>query len=165
MVTFEERSEAPVANARSIGQDLDGLIRRKRLAIEHVGVERSEIEETGEDDLEGLFIRLDQALNSVKAKRIVLDTIESLFAGLDDAGILRAELRRLFAWLKDRGITAVITGERGQNTLTRQGLEEYVSRLRDRSRSSGRGPDFDPAPARCEGPGGVRAWGRMITLF
>src|SRR6185503_14492094 len=104
-----------------------GLIRRKRLAIEYIRVERSEIEETGEYDLEGLFIRLGQALNSVKAKRIVLDTIESLFAGLDDAGIRRAELRRLFAWLKDRGITAVITGERGQNTLTRQGLEEYVS--------------------------------------
>ena len=126
-VTFEERAEDLAANARSIGHDLDGLIRRKRLAIEYIRVERSEIEETGEYDLEGLFIRLDHALNSIKAKRIVLDTIESLFAGLDDAGILRAELRRLFAWLKDRGITAVITGERGQNTLTRQGLEEYVS--------------------------------------
>ena len=126
-VTFEERAEDLLDNARSIGLDLDDLIRRKRLAIEYVRVERSEIEETGEYDLEALFIRLDHALNAVKATRIILDTIESLFAGLGDAGILRAELRRLFAWLKDRGVTAVITGERGVNTLTRQGLEEYVS--------------------------------------
>ncbi len=126
-VTFEERAEDLRDNARSIGLNLDNLIRRKRLAIEYIRVERSEIEETGEYDLEGLFIRLDHAMNSVKATRIVLDTIESLFAGLADAGILRAELRRLFAWLKDRGVTAVITGERGDKTLTRQGLEEYVS--------------------------------------
>jgi len=126
-VTFEERAEDLADNARSIGLNLDDLIRRKRLAIEYIRVERSEIEETGEYDLEGLFIRLDHALNSVKATRIVLDTIESLFAGLGDAGILRAELRRLFAWLKHRGVTAVITGERGETTLTRQGLEEYVS--------------------------------------
>ena len=126
-VTFEERAEDLVDNARSIGLNLDGLIRRKRVAIEYVRVERSEIEETGEYDLEALFIRLDHAMNSVKATRIVLDTIESLFAGLGDAGILRAELRRLFGWLKDRGVTAVITGERGVSTLTRQGLEEYVS--------------------------------------
>ena len=126
-VTFEERADDLVVNARSIGLTLEDLIRRKRLAIEYIRVERSEIEETGEYDLEALFIRLDYAMRSVKARRIVLDTIESLFAGLGDAGILRAELRRLFAWLKDRGVTAVITGERGENTLTRQGLEEYVS--------------------------------------
>ena len=95
--------------------------------VEYVRVERSEIEETGEYDLEALFIRLDDALKSVKGKRIVLDTVESLFGGLADTGILRAELRRLFGWLKERGITAVITGEKGTNTLTRQGLEEYVS--------------------------------------
>ncbi len=126
-VSFEETDEDLLKNAASLGYDLPGLIKRKRLALEYVRVERSEIEETGEYDLEGLFIRLDHALRSTRARRIVLDTIESLFAGLTNLGILRAELRRLFAWLKDRGITAVITGERGTNTLTRQGLEEYVS--------------------------------------
>jgi circadian clock protein KaiC len=95
--------------------------------VEYIRVERAEIEETGEYDLEGLFIRLDHGLRSIGARRIVLDTIESLFSGLSNTGILRAELRRLFAWLKDRGITAVITGEGGTETLTRQGLEEYVS--------------------------------------
>src|SRR6186713_327889 len=126
-VTFEETEDDLLTNAASLGYDLPGLIARKRLALEYIRVERSEIEETGEYDLEGLFIRLDHALRSIRARRIVLDTIESLFAGLSNAGILRAELRRLFAWLKDRGITAVITGERGTDTLTRQGLEEYVS--------------------------------------
>ena len=126
-VTFEEAEEDILINAAALGQDLPALIRRKRLALEYVRVERSEIEETGEYDLEALFIRLDHALRGVRARRIVLDTIESLFAGLSNAGVLRAELRRLFAWLKERGITAVITGERGTDTLTRQGLEEYVS--------------------------------------
>ena len=126
-VTFEETERDLVDNVRSLGYDLNDLIRRKRLAIEYIRVERAEIEETGEYDLEALFIRLDHALRSIGARRIVLDTIESLFAGLSNTGVLRAELRRLFAWLKDRGITAVITGERGTGTLTRQGLEEYVS--------------------------------------
>ena len=126
-VTFEETEEDLSRTSRSLGYDLPDLIPRKRLAIEYIRVERSEIEETGEYDLEGLFIRLDHALRSIGARRIVLDTIESLFAGLSNAGVLRAELRRLFAWLKERGITAVITGERGTDTLTRQGLEEYVS--------------------------------------
>ena len=126
-VTFEETEDDLLKNAASLGYDVPGLIARKRLVLEYIRVERSEIEETGEYDLEGLFIRLDHALRSIRARRIVLDTIESLFAGLSDAGVLRAELRRLFAWLKERGITAVITGERGINTLTRQGLEEYVS--------------------------------------
>ena len=126
-VTFEETEEDLLKNAASLGFDVPGLIERKRLALEYIRVERSEIEETGEYDLEGLFIRLDHALRTLRARRIVLDTIESLFAGLGNAGILRAELRRLFAWLKERGITAVITGERGTDTLTRQGLEEYVS--------------------------------------
>ena len=90
-------------------------------------VERSEIEETGEYDLEGLFVRLGYAIDSIGAKRVVLDTIESLFAGLSNHGILRAELRRLFRWLKDKGVTAIITAERGDGTLTRHGLEEYVS--------------------------------------
>ena len=126
-VTFEETERDLVDNVRSLGYDLTGLIRRKRIAIEYIRVERAEIEETGEYDLEGLFIRLDHALRSIGARRIVLDTIESLFSGLSNTGVLRAELRRLFAWLKERGITAVITGERGTDTLTRQGLEEYVS--------------------------------------
>ncbi len=126
-VSFEETEQDLVENVRSLGYDLADLIKRKRLAIEYVRVERSEIEETGEYDLEGLFIRLDYALRSIGARRIVLDTIESLFAGLNNAGVLRAEIRRLFHWLKERGITAVITGERGAETLTRQGLEEYVS--------------------------------------
>jgi circadian clock protein KaiC len=126
-VTFEETEEDLLKNAASLGYDLPDLIKRKRLALEYVRVERSEIEETGEYDLEGLFIRLDHALRTTRARRIVLDTIESLFAGLRNDGVLRAELRRLFSWLKDRGITAIITGERGTDTLTRQGLEEYVS--------------------------------------
>ena len=126
-VTFEETEEDLLKNAASLGYDLPALIAGKRLALEYIRVERSEIEETGEYDLEGLFIRLDDALRTVRARRIVLDTIEALFAGLGNAGVLRAELRRLFAWLKERGITAVITGERGTDTLTRQGLEEYVS--------------------------------------
>jgi circadian clock protein KaiC len=126
-VTFEETERDLVDNVRSLGYDLSSLIRRKRLAIEYIRVERAEIEETGEYDLEGLFIRLDHAIRSIGARRIVLDTIESLFSGLSNTAILRAELRRLFAWLKDRRITALITGERGTHTLTRQGLEEYVS--------------------------------------
>jgi circadian clock protein KaiC len=126
-VTFEETENDLEQNVRSLGHELSDLIARKLLAVEYVRVERSEIEETGEYDLEALFIRLDHALRSVGARRIVLDTIESLFAGLENQGVLRAELRRLFSWLKERGITAVITGERGTDTLTRQGLEEYVS--------------------------------------
>jgi circadian clock protein KaiC len=127
LVTFEETEDDLIKNVRSLGYDITDLVRKKRLAIEYVRVERSEIEETGEYDLEALFIRLDDALRSIGARRIVLDTIESLFSGLLNTGLLRAELRRLFAWLKERGITAVITGERGISTLTRQGLEEYVS--------------------------------------
>jgi circadian clock protein KaiC len=126
-VTFEETERDLLENVASLGYDLGTLIRRKQLAIEYIRVERAEIEETGEYDLEGLFIRLDHALRSIGARRIVLDTIESLFSGLSNTAVLRAELRRLFAWLKDRGITAIITGESGTTTLTRQGLEEYVS--------------------------------------
>lgn len=126
-MSFEERAEDLSANVASLGYDLDGLIAAGKIAVDHVRVERSEIEETGEYDLEGLFIRLGFAVDTVKAKRVVLDTIETLFAGLSDAAVLRSELRRLFGWLKDRGLTAVITGERGEGQLTRQGLEEYVS--------------------------------------
>jgi circadian clock protein KaiC len=126
-VSFEERPEDLQANVTSLGFDLGGLVKDELIALDHVRVERSEIEETGDYDLDGLFIRIGHAIDSVGAKRIVLDTIESLFAGLSNEALLRAELRRLFGWLKDRGMTAVITGERGERALTRQGLEEYVS--------------------------------------
>ena len=126
-MSFEERAEDLVANVASLGYDLDALVAQGKLAIDHVRVERSEIEETGEYDLEGLFIRLGFAVDSIGAKRVVLDTIETLFAGFSDEAVLRAELRRLFGWIKDRGLTAIITGERGDGQLTRQGMEEYVS--------------------------------------
>jgi circadian clock protein KaiC len=127
LMTFEENGEEIASDVASLGFDLPALVEEGKLFIDYVRVERSEIEETGEYDLEGLFVRLDHAIRSTGAKRIVLDTIESLFSGLNNANILRAELRRLFCWLKDRGLTAVITAERGGGTLTRQGLEEYVS--------------------------------------
>lgn len=126
-MSFEETAEELTRNVASLGFDLDCLSASKRLLIDHVHVERSEIEETGEYDLDGLFVRLGYAIDSIGAKRVVLDTVESLFAGLPNPLILRSELRRLFRWLKDKGMTAIITGEKGDNTLTRQGLEEYVS--------------------------------------
>ena len=127
LMTFEENVEEIASDVGSLGFDLPALIAAQKLAVDYVRVERSEIEETGEYDLEGLFVRLDYAIRSVGARRVVLDTIESLFAGLKDDAVLRAELRRLFRWLKDRGVTTVITGERGEGLLTKQGLEEYVS--------------------------------------
>jgi len=126
-MSFEETNEELIQNVASLGFDLEDLIKHKKIALDHVHIERSEIEETGEYDLEGLFIRLGYAIDSIGAKRVVLDTIESLFAGLPNQLILRAELRRLFRWIKEKGVTAIITGERGDETLTRQGLEEYVS--------------------------------------
>jgi circadian clock protein KaiC len=127
-LAFEETGEELAQNVRSLGFDLDDLIDKQKLVVDYVHVERSEIEETGEYDLEGLFIRLGHAIDTIGAKRVVLDTIETLFGGLSNLGILRAELRRLFRWLKDRGVSAIVTGERGEGkTLTRQGLEEYVS--------------------------------------
>jgi circadian clock protein KaiC len=126
-VAFEETSEELSKNVASLGFDVKALIAKKKLAVDYVYIERSEIEETGEYDLEGLFVRLGHAIQSVGAKRVVLDTIEVLFAGLPNAAILRAELRRLFRWLKSVGVTAVITGERGEHSLTRYGLEEYVA--------------------------------------
>jgi len=126
-MSFEEPSHDLTLNVKSLGFDLEQLKADKKLVVDHVRVERSEIEEAGEYDLDGLFIRLGYAIDSINATRVVLDTLESLFAGLDNQAILRAELRRLFHWLKEKGVTAVITGERGESTLTRQGLEEYVS--------------------------------------
>src|ERR1700722_18337349 len=126
-MAFEETAAELTQNVRSLGFDLDEFVKEKKLAIDYVRIERSEIDETGDYDLEGLFIRLGAAIDGTGAKRVVLDTIENLFAGLQNQGILRAELRRLFRWLKDRRGTAVITAERGDGTLTRHGLEEYVS--------------------------------------
>ncbi|MGD0355221.1 MAG: circadian clock protein KaiC [Dehalococcoidia bacterium] len=125
--SFEETEKELETNFASLGYNLTDLIEHKKIIVDFVFVEKSEIEETGEYDLEGLFIRLGTAIDEIGAKRVVLDTVEALFAGLSDTGILRAELRRLFRWLKARGVTTVITGERGDGTLTRQGLEEYVS--------------------------------------
>jgi circadian clock protein KaiC len=124
---FEENAAELTANVRSLGFDLDKLVQQKLILLDYVHIERSEIEETGEYDLEGLFIRLGHAIDSIGAKRVVLDTVEALFAGLPNHAILRAELRRLFRWLKDRGMTAVITGEKGETAITRYGLEEYVA--------------------------------------
>jgi circadian clock protein KaiC len=126
-LALEENARELAANFASMGVDLPDLIRRKKLVIDYVPLERSEIEETGEFNLEGLFIRLAHAIDSIGAKRVALDTIESLFSAFPNAMILRAEIRRLFRWLKKKGMTAIITGERGLETLTRQGLEEYVS--------------------------------------
>ncbi len=126
-MAFEERTEELTMNVASLGFDLEQLQKDKLIRLDHVHIDRSEIEETGEYDLNGLFIRLGYAIDSIGAKRVVLDTIESLFSGLDNQAILRAELRRLFMWLKEKGVTAVITGEKGEGGLTRQGLEEYVS--------------------------------------
>jgi circadian clock protein KaiC len=126
-MSFEETAEELAKNVLSLGFDVNRLIRRKKMAMDYVRIERSEIEETGEYNLEGLFVRLELAIDAVGAKRVALDTIEALFAGLPNEAILRAELRRLFRWLKNKGVTAIITAEQGRDMLTRHGLEEYVS--------------------------------------
>jgi circadian clock protein KaiC len=126
-VSFEERPRDLAENVASLGYDLPGMIADKKLIIDQISIDRSEITETGEFDLEGLFIRLAFAIEAVGAKRVVLDTIETLFAALTNAHVIRSELRRLFFWLKEKGVTAIVTGERGSGTLTRNGLEEYVS--------------------------------------
>jgi circadian clock protein KaiC len=127
-IAFEEKSDELAMNVASLGFNLKKLQQQNLLKIDHVHIDRSEIEETGEYDLEGLFIRLGYAIDSIGAKRVVLDTLENLFSGLSNQGVLRAEIRRLFSFLKEKGVTAIITGERGEGaSLTRQGLEEYVS--------------------------------------
>jgi circadian clock protein KaiC len=126
-MSFEERPEDLTENVASLGYDVNALIDEKKLVIDHVRIEPAEIEVNGEYDFEPLFIRLGYAIDQVGAKRVVLDTIEALFSGFTDQSVLRAELRRLFGWLKDRGVTAIITGERGEGRLTRFGIEEYVS--------------------------------------
>jgi circadian clock protein KaiC len=127
LMTFEETADELAANVASLGFDLQQLQADKKLRLDHVHIDRSEVEEAGEYDLDGLFIRLGYAIDSIGAKRVVLDTIEALFSGFPNEAVLRSEIRRLFRWLKDKGVTTIITAERGEGTLTRQGLEEYVS--------------------------------------
>jgi circadian clock protein KaiC len=126
-MTFEEKEKDIVINFASLGFNLPSLIKKKKLIIDNVSIERREIEETGEYDLEGLFIRLQNAIDTIGAKRVVLDTIEALFSGFSNESILRAELRRLFFWLKDKGVTTIVTGEKGDKMLTKYGLEEYIA--------------------------------------
>jgi len=126
-MSFEETACDLTNNFKSLGFDFENLIAKNKLRIDHVRIERAEIEETGEYDLEGLFIRLNYAIDSIGAKRVVLDTIESVFSGMENMSLLRSEIRRLFTWLKNKGVTAIITGEKGENSLTRQSLEEFVS--------------------------------------
>jgi len=126
-IAFEEKIDDLKKNFRSMGFDLDELVRQKKLVLDHITIDRSEIEETGEYDLEGLFIRLGAMIDEVGAKRVAIDTLEALFSGFANEAILRSELRRLFLWLKERGVTAVVTGERGDRTITKYGLEEYVA--------------------------------------
>ena len=126
-MAFEETENELKANVASLGFDLEGLVRRKKIVIDYVHIEAKEVQQSGDYDLEGLFVRLGHAIDSIGAKRVVLDTLEVLFASLPNEAILRSELRRLFRWLKDKGVTAVITAERGREQLTRHGLEEYVS--------------------------------------
>ncbi len=125
--TFEESGAELAANVASFGFELPALIAERKLLVQHVPIDRHQIEEAGDYDLDGLFVRLEAAIESIGAKRVFLDTIEVLFAALPNKDTLRSELHRLFRWLKDKGVTAVITGERGDRTLTRHGLEEYVS--------------------------------------
>lgn len=127
LFAFEETADEIAENVASLGFDTAALEAKKLLVVEFVKIDRSEIQEAGDYDLEGLFVRLGHAIDSIKAKRVVLDTLEALFTGFQNEALLRSELRRLFSWLKDKGVTAVITGERGEGTLTRYGLEEYVS--------------------------------------
>jgi circadian clock protein KaiC len=126
-ISFEETAKELTANVASLGFDLDNLVERKKIWLEHIHIERGQYEQSGDYDLEGLFIRIHLAIESIGAKRVVLDTIESLFSELPNPLILRAELIRLFRWLKKKGVTTIVTAERGDGAMTRQGLEEYVS--------------------------------------
>ncbi len=126
-IAFEETENELAANVASIGWDLNALAEAQKIYLDHVHIEKSEIQETGDFNLDGLFIRIESAIRAVNAKRIAVDTIEALFAGFSDEGLLRAEIRRLFRWMKDKGLTAVITGEKGDSNFTRHGLEEYIS--------------------------------------
>jgi circadian clock protein KaiC len=127
LVTFEESVSEVADNVASMGFDLRRLTDDGLLMMDHINLAPGDMEETGSWDLSGLFIRLGAAIDEVGAKRVVLDTIETLFGAFENTAILRAELRRLFQWLKERGVTAIVTGERGDGRLTRYGIEEYVS--------------------------------------
>jgi circadian clock protein KaiC len=127
LMSFEEPAEEMAKNVASLGFDLKDLVARKKLVMDYVHIEPAEIHETGSYDLEGLFVRLQHAVDSIGAKRVVLDTLEAIFSGFSNQGLLRAEIRRLFRWLRERGLTTIVTAERGEGTLTRHGLEEYVS--------------------------------------
>src|ERR1700726_1625399 len=127
LMTFEETGEEMSRNVESLGFNLSSLVDKKKLFLDYVRIEPSEIQETGEYDLEGLFVRLQHAVDSIGAKRVVLDTVEAVFSGFSNSGILRGEIRRLFRWLKDRGLTTVVTAERGEDSLTRSGLEQILS--------------------------------------
>lgn len=126
-MSFEEATDDLMLNFATFGFDLRPLAARKKLVVDYVQVAPEEIEETGEYNLDGLFIRLGHAIDSIGAKRVVLDTIEALFSGFSQGHLLRAELRRLFAWIRTKGVTAIVTGERGENGMTRHGLEEYIT--------------------------------------
>ena len=126
-IAFEEHAADLIKNVGSLSYDLEQLMAQNKLAIDHIHLDRNELEEAGEYDLDGLFIRLGFAIDSIGAKRVVIDTIETLFGGLDNQAVLRSELRRLFDWLKTKGVTAIIAAERGEGTLTRFGVEEYVA--------------------------------------
>jgi circadian clock protein KaiC len=126
-ISFEETADELVANGRSLGFDLQHLSARRQVLLDYVRLERNGLIESGDYDLEGLFVRLGHAIDSIGAKRVVLDTIERLFSGLSNAFVLRGELDRLFRWLKTKRVTAIVTGEREGERLTRHGLEEYVS--------------------------------------
>ncbi|MBV9484962.1 MAG: circadian clock protein KaiC, partial [Frankiaceae bacterium] len=126
-LSFEEPVDDIVANAASLGWDLPSLVDAGKLLIDHVVVERNLIEEAGDYSLDGLFIRLGAAIDRIGATRVVIDTLEVLFSALANEAVVRAELTRLFRWLKDRGVTCIVTAERGDGSLTRHGLEEYVS--------------------------------------
>ena len=126
-MSFEETEDEIYQDVASLNLDLRALVSRKAIRFEHVLLERAEIQAKGDFNLEGLFIRLELAIDAIGAKRVVLDSIESLFAGIIDGGILRLEIKRLFTWLKRKQVTAVITGEQWQNSFTRHGLEEFIS--------------------------------------
>jgi circadian clock protein KaiC len=126
-ISFEETEKELSENVASLGFDLDYLVKHNKIWLKHIHIDRGDIEQNGEYDLTGLFVQIHQAIENIRAKRVVLDTMESLFSALPNQTVVRSELQRLFKWLKKKGITAIVTGERGKDTLTRLGLEEYVS--------------------------------------
>jgi circadian clock protein KaiC len=126
-MSFEETEHELYEDVASLNLNLQKLVSQKKILLDHVLLERRDIQEKGDFNLEGLFIRLEHAIDSIGAKRVVLDSIESVFAGVTDAGILRLEIKRLFRWLKEKQVTAIITGELAQGSFTRHGLEEYIS--------------------------------------